>query len=86
MRNRGASKGLDSVMNYPFRVAVLNFIKNGDGDNFCESILKICENYPKEALDTAWNSLSTHDTPRAMTFLCAEDPDSTDRYWQDGRV
>ena len=79
-------QGLDSVMNYPFRLAVLTFIRDGGGDEFCESILKICENYPKEALDTAWNNLSTHDTTRAITWLCGENPESTDRYWQDGRI
>ena len=75
-------KGLDSTMNYPFRVAVLDFIKNGDGHRFCESIFSIYENYPKEALDNAWNFISTHDTPRGITYLMGKNPDSSDRYWQ----
>ena len=62
-------KGLDSVMNYPFRGAVLDFIKNGDGDKFCQTVFSIYEHYPKQALESAWNSLSTHDTPRALTVL-----------------
>ena len=69
-------------MNYPFRVAVLDFIKNGDGHRFCESIFSIYENYPKEALDNAWNFISTHDTPRGITYLMGKNPDSSDRYWQ----
>lgn len=77
--------GLDTVMNYPFRTAIIDFLRNGDGFLFCERVVTICENYPKEALDVAMNSLSTHDTPRAMTYLCGENPDSTDRYWQSNR-
>ena len=79
-------KGLDSTMNYPFRSAVLDFIKNGNGDKFCEEVFKIYENYPKEALDNAWNSLSTHDTPRAITFLQGENPEGSDRLWQSMQV
>lgn len=75
-------KGLDSVMNYPFRTAVLDFIRNGGGDKFCQEIFSIYENYPKQALDNAWNSLSTHDTPRAITRLAADDPNLSDRYRQ----
>lgn len=75
-------KGLDSTMNYPFRTATLDFIKNGNGEKFCESIFSIYENYPKEALDNAWNSLSTHDTPRAITYLKGVNPEGSDRIWQ----
>lgn len=73
---------LDSVMNYPFRNSVLDFIRNGNGEKFSQRIFSIYENYPKQALDCAWNSLSTHDTPRAITALCGENPDSADRNWQ----
>jgi len=75
-------KGLDSTMNYPFRTATLDFIKNGNGEKFCESIFSIYENYPKEALDNAWNNLSTHDTPRAITYLKGVNPEGSDRLWQ----
>lgn len=77
--------GLDTTMNYPFRVSILNFLTDGKGYDFCDEIFTICENYPKEALDVALNNLSTHDTPRAMTALCGENPYSTDRYWQSKR-
>lgn len=78
--------GLDSTMNYPFRTAILNFLTGTSGHNFCEDIFTIYENYPKEALDVAMNSLSTHDTPRAITALCGEDPYGTNRYWQSNRL
>lgn len=77
--------GLDTTMNYPFRTSILNFLTGGNGYTFSEEIMTICENYPKQALDTAMNSLSTHDTPRAMTALCGENPYSTDRNWQSKR-
>ncbi len=67
-------KGLDSVMNYPFRNAILNFIKFKDSNAFSEEIMKIYENYPKPALDTALNSLSTHDTQRALTYIGSKNP------------
>lgn len=73
---------LDSTMNYPFRTAVLDFVKNGDGEKFCQQIFTIYENYPRQSLDNAWNSLSTHDTPRAITALCGDNPDGSDRQWQ----
>ncbi len=67
-------KGLDSVMNYPFKNAILNFVKNKDSNKFSEEIMTIYENYPKPAIDTALNSLSTHDTLRAITFIGAKNP------------
>ena len=75
-------KGLDSVMNYPFRNAVIRFIREGDGLRFCEDIFRIYEEYPKEAMDCAWNNLSTHDVPRAITRLTSDNPDGGDREWQ----
>ena len=37
---------LDSVMNYPFKNAVIDFVCKGDGDLFFRRILTILENYP----------------------------------------
>ncbi|MEG2928158.1 MAG: glycoside hydrolase family 13 protein [Oscillospiraceae bacterium] len=76
---------LDTTMNYPFRTAILEFLREGDGYALCESVITICENYPKCALDIALNSLSTHDTPRAMTALCGYEPYGTDRNRQSGK-
>ncbi|MEG2053573.1 MAG: alpha-amylase family glycosyl hydrolase [Oscillospiraceae bacterium] len=79
-------EGLDSVMNYPFRNAVIQFIKYGDAIGAMDSIFDICENYPKPSLDTAMNFLSTHDTERIITTLAGEDAEGRDRYWQSGRL
>lgn len=73
---------LDSVMNYPFANAIINFIKNGNGNRFAESILEIAENYPSPALHCLMNHIGTHDTPRAITLLGGEDANGRGREWQ----
>lgn len=73
---------LDSVMNYPFRRAVLGYIRSGDGAEFLSIIGSIVENYPPAALSCAMNPLSTHDTQRAITVLAGEDGEGKDRLWQ----
>lgn len=61
---------LDSVMNYPFRSAITDFVTGKlSSSDFSESVMTICENYPKEVLDCLMNSLSTHDTERVLTLL-----------------
>ena len=64
---------LDSVMNYPFKNAVIDFVRKGDGDLFFRRILTILENYPPHTVHLLMNSLSTHDTERALTLLAAPD-------------
>lgn len=63
---------LDSVMNYPFRHAIIEFVKGGDGFDFTDRVLNIIENYPKPALDTLMNNVGTHDTERIITALGAK--------------
>ncbi|MBP3337525.1 MAG: glycoside hydrolase family 13 protein [Clostridia bacterium] len=60
---------LDSVMNYPWRTAVLNFVNDKDALKFSKRIMTIAENYPEDALNVVMNSISTHDTLRAITFF-----------------
>ncbi len=59
-------KQLDSVMNYPWRTAIIEYIKSGNAENFAESILSIEENYPRPAIDCLMNIISTHDTERII--------------------
>jgi len=73
---------LDSVMNYPFKNAILSYIKDGNGEAFLDSILTVLENYPKPVVDILMNSLSTHDTERAITILGGEPVGSNGREWQ----
>lgn len=60
---------LDSVMNYPFRQAIIDFLLTANAEKFMKSIFSITENYPKEALNCAMNHLGTHDTERILTLL-----------------
>ncbi len=61
---------LDSCMNYPFRTAILNFLKgHDDGHSFRETVMAIAENYPPQVLLCNMNMLGTHDTPRILTAL-----------------
>ncbi len=61
---------LDSCMNYPFRTAILNFIKDRDsGSGLKNTVMTIAENYPPQVLACNMNLLGTHDTPRILTAL-----------------
>lgn len=75
-------KQLDSVMNYPFKNAILDYIRYGDANGLYHTIMDILEHYPKPVLDVLMNSLSTHDVERAITALVAEPIGSRGRKWQ----
>ena len=61
---------LDSVMNYPYRTAILNFMRGFDsGRGFQEAVMSIAENYPQQVVACNMNLLGTHDTPRILTAL-----------------
>ena len=64
---------LDSVMNYPFRTAILNFLREkDDGAGFRNAVLTVLENYPEQVVQCNMNMLGTHDTPRILTALVDE--------------
>ena len=61
---------LDSVMNYPFRTAIMNFVKKLDGgEGIRNTVMTIAENYPPQVLACNMNLLGTHDTERILTAL-----------------
>ena len=68
---------LDSVMNYPYRKAVIDFLRQrDDGKGFREAVMTIAENYPPQVLACCMNHLGTHDTPRILTALIDDFEDS----------
>lgn len=73
---------LDSVMNYPFAEAVLNFVRYGHANCFADSIMSIVENYPPQVLNILMNHIGTHDTQRAITRLAGPDCRGKSRQWQ----
>ena len=60
---------LDSVMNYPFANAIIDFVKGGNGANLINTVMSILENYPKPAIKVLMNHIGTHDTARVLTML-----------------
>ena len=61
---------LDSVMNYPFRTAIMNFVRKLDGgEQLRSTVMSIAENYPPQVLSCCMTLLGTHDTPRILTAL-----------------
>lgn len=73
---------LDSVMNYPFANAIIDFIKHGGGSALSETVHTVLENYPKCSVDTLMNHLGTHDTARVLTMLGNSDGFIGNRDWQ----
>lgn len=72
---------LDSVMNYPFREAIINFVKGGTPRDFIYSIMTILENYPKPSIDILMNFVSTHDIERAINRLAGDYCDDKSKDW-----
>ena len=68
---------LDSVMNYPFRTAILDFMQQkDDGKALADTVMTIQENYPPQVFLANMNLLSTHDSMRILTAL-VDDFDGT---------
>lgn len=62
---------LNSVMNYPVKETILNYIKTKSTFELCSTLRMLQNNYPKVVLDNLMNFLSTHDTGRMFTDLIA---------------
>lgn len=73
---------LDSVMNYPFADAVLNFVRFKNGNAFFDDVMSIIEKYPPQVTNVLMNHIGTHDTERAINRLAGEDPEGYGRHWQ----
>ena len=69
-RRRYFSGGqLDSVMNYPFRSALLSMLNTGDTELFVNTLTELYATYPRAVSDSLMNIIGSHDTPRALTLL-----------------
>ena len=66
---------LDSVMNYPFREAIIDYLKYGNYDRFYSTCKMLSSHYPKHNADLLMNLLGTHDTERILTVLGVENID-----------
>ncbi len=66
-------KELDSVMNYPLKNAILDFVTTGNVKTLSHTIKEQIDHYPKMVLDSLMNLLSTHDTFRLLSALSGVD-------------
>ena len=64
---------LDSVMNYPLKDAVINYLRTGDSQVMADFMDMIVLNYPKQSIDCLMNIIGTHDTMRVLTALGTEE-------------
>lgn len=77
---------LDSVMNYPFAGAIINFVHGDSAEMLNEVVCSVLENYPKCAVHLLMNHIGTHDTARAITCLVKGYDTSCDREWMSRQV
>lgn len=66
---------LDSVMNYPLREAIIDYVKNGNFEKLTNTFTMLYSHYPKDSCDLLMNVLGTHDTERILTVLGGESSD-----------
>ncbi len=60
---------LDSVMNYPLKDAIINFVTTRDAKMLTDTVTAQIANYPPQVLHCLMNILGTHDTMRILTVL-----------------
>ena len=60
---------LDSVMNYPLKNAIINFLLTRNSTQLRETIAMLIDHYPTQTLNGLMNILGTHDTVRILTVL-----------------
>ncbi len=73
---------MDTVMNYPFATAIIDYINGGKASYCMECIENIVENYPPNSLHLLMNHLGTHDTERILSIFGGPPLSGRDREWQ----
>ena len=63
---------LDSVMNYPFRDAILSFVRDGNVGVLEHAVRMVLGHYPDGCTHLLMNLLGTHDTERIISALAAK--------------
>ncbi len=72
-------KQLDSVMNYPFANAIVDYLRDGNADKLMNTVLQVVENYPPQSVKLLMNHIGTHDTARILTRLGTDRLNLSDR-------
>jgi len=60
---------LDSVMNYPLRNGILEYLRYEDATVLGDTLVELYSSYPRSVCDSLMNLLGTHDTERILTVL-----------------
>ena len=60
---------LDTVMNYPLKDGIVDFVLSGCEKYLCQVVKEQLNNFPRSVLDNLMNVLSTHDTSRILTVF-----------------
>lgn len=68
---RGAQ--LDSVMNYPLKNALIDYVRYGSAEILDATLTEIWSSYPEQVCHALMNIIGTHDTERILTVLGGED-------------
>jgi glycosidase len=68
-------------MNYPFREAIIAYVKGEPTTSFRDWIMVILENYPKCTVDVLMNFVSTHDIERAINRFGGQSLEGKDKEW-----
>lgn len=63
---------LDSVMNYPLRSAITDYVISGNTEIIAKSAESLYLRYPKAVSDSLMNHLGTHDTERILNVLSSD--------------
>ena len=70
-----SGKQLDSVMNYPVRNGILDFIRYRDAEGLYHVLTELYSSYPETVCHSLMNLVGTHDTERIMTMLGSTEED-----------
>lgn len=77
--------GVDSIMNYYFISALIDYLKYQDSKQICSKIYEIFDEYPEDTILTSMNFTSTHDISRAQNIFSPDnifkDPKDPTREW-----
>ena len=63
---------LDSVMNYPLKNGIIEFVKHSNSSALSSAINMILDHYPKDVVDCLMNITGTHDTARMLTAVSTD--------------
>ena len=70
-----SGKQLDSVMNYPVRNGILDFIRYSDAEGLYHVLTELYSSYPEQVCHALMNLVGTHDTERVLTMLGSTEED-----------